>query len=376
MFGQRMCRCCTVRPATEYGNSIAEVRCTPSSRPQRNAANTLARSRTDSGRPLGQVDAGTPTRPGRAGRRRTAPAPRPGPVAGSVQVDGAQLLAVHRRVPRPCLALHPVAAASSSHGMSAWTGHLPVQRLLAAAAAPWPTSGTRVVTAGGISGRYRRSVVQARRLLLAGRGRTAAQWRSAVRSAPRPGPPDVRRPGAVPRGGPHGWWRWPTAGVRRPPGWSWPRARPGPPRPVPREWPPDRACRRRPVDGWCACAAGRAGRGCLAGRAGRAGRWAWRRECGPGSGQCWASELATGWRPGCWLGSAQRPGVWLAVAVGVGVGPDGDVLGVADRAGAGDGRCLTVRAGRGVGVVADPAGLPASYWYRLYCRIRLISLAP
>ena len=77
---------------------------------------------------------------------------------------------------------------------------------------------------------------------------------------------------------------------------------------------------------------------------------------------------------GLWVGLGTAVGVWLG-AVGVGVPPDGAVVGVADRAGVGVGRCLG--AGRGVGLAAEPAvGPPASYWYRLYCRIRLISLAP
>ena len=67
----------------------------------------------------------------------------------------------------------------------------------------------------------------------------------------------------------------------------------------------------------------------------------------------------------------------MGVAVGVGVGRDGAVVGVADWAGDGAGRCRASGLGRGLGLAAEPpAGLPASYWYRLYCRIRLISLAP
>jgi hypothetical protein len=50
MSGQRIFRCWTVRPETEYGNSMAEMSCALSSPPHRNAANTLASSRTERGR--------------------------------------------------------------------------------------------------------------------------------------------------------------------------------------------------------------------------------------------------------------------------------------------------------------------------------------
>ena len=134
---------------------MAEVRCCLSSPPQRNAAKTLARSRTDS------VAAGVRSMPYTAAascdqvvgalleRRRL------GPVARAVRVDRAELLAVHRRVPRPGLALHPVAGgqqlpadAGAGSATSRYSGS-------ACRSAASLADGHEVLrTDGGICGRY------------------------------------------------------------------------------------------------------------------------------------------------------------------------------------------------------------------------------
>src|SRR5215472_15678545 len=154
MFGQRILVCWLVRPATEYGNSMADVWWSFSRAPQRNAANTLARSRTESGpgavRSIPYTARANPTRSSAACCsasdfvRYTVPSglrvPSRSPCTGEYR-----LCASH------CIQSQ---AASTSHGMpmapatSLWSGSARMSGRFAA-----ERNASR--TAGGICGRYR-----------------------------------------------------------------------------------------------------------------------------------------------------------------------------------------------------------------------------